>query len=392
MSKGFPRNFLWGTATSAHQVEGNNIHNDWWAWEQEKEDITHSGEAANQYHLFQEDFELAKQLGQNAHRLSLEWSRLEPRAGEFSKTETLHYRNVLQALKKRGFSVMLTLHHFTLPLWFARRGGFLQAEGVKLFLRFVEYVVKKFSDFVDFWITINEPNIYAANGYLTGKWPPGKESLILYARVLRKIAQAHLKAYQKIHALLPEARVGIAKNYIFLEPAQNSLDKIVCSFGNKFWNESFYKKTKGSHDFLGINYYFHGRIQAKLRPPFFEMRNLDEHVTDLMWEIYPEGLYQILLELTKHKLPIYITENGLADQKDEKRKKFITDHLDALKRAIAQGIDVRGYFHWSLIDNFEWAHGFGPRFGLVEIDYQTQKRIPRKSAYHYQNLIQEYSN
>lgn len=385
----FPQNFLWGAATSAHQVEGGNYNNDWWVWEQSHPQLESSGRACNHYNLFLEDFDLAKKLGHNAHRLSLEWSRIQPREGIFSDQETNHYLKVLRALKEHNFQVMLTLHHFTLPQWFACQGGFLKRNAPKLFGTFIEYVVKKFSDYVDFWITINEPNIYASNGFLQGKWPPGKKNLRQYLRVLNILAKTHRLAYQKIHALLPEAKVGIAQNYVFFEPDRPLLDKLTCYLAQKFWNQSFYQKTNGWHDFLGINYYFHNRLRLGIKPPFWQVRNCNQKVSDLDWEIYPNGLYAILLELQKMNLPIYITENGLADKEDKLRPQFIIDHLEAIQRACSDGVDVRGYFHWSLLDNFEWAHGFGPRFGLVAVDYQTQQRIPRPSAYLYNDWIKK---
>ncbi len=385
----FPTGFLWGAATSAYQVEGNNYNNDWWAWEQSHPQMESSGRACNHYNLFLEDFDLAKELGHNAHRLSIEWSRIQSQEGTFSEQETNHYLKVLRALKERNFQVMLTLHHFTLPQWLSRKGGFLKRNAPKLFALFVEYAVKKFSDYVDFWITINEPNIYASNSYLQGKWPPGSKNLRQYLRVLNQLAKCHRLAYQKIHALLPEAKVGIAQNYVFFEPDRPLLDKFACHFARKFWNQSFYQKTMGLHDFLGINYYFHHRLRSSFKPPFFKVKNRSQKISDLSWEIYPDGLYHILLELQKMNLPIYITENGLADQEDKLRPQFIMDHLEAIRRACAEGVDVRGYFHWSLLDNFEWAHGFGPRFGLVAVDYKTLKRTPRPSAYFYRDLIRK---
>lgn len=385
----FPPDFLWGSATSAHQVEGGNYNNDWWEWEQKRK-LESSGQACNHYNLFQEDFDLAKNLGHNAHRLSIEWSRLEPKEGEFSTKEIHRYREVFKALKERGMKIMLTLHHFTIPLWFSQKKGFLNPKSPDYFIRFVELVVKKYSDYVDFWITINEPNIYASHGYLRGDWPPGEKSYWQYKKVIKNLARAHRLAYQKLHSLLPEAQVGIAQNYIYFEPYKGILNKIVYRMAKKFWNNDFYKRTRGSHDFLGINYYFHNRIRAKLKPPFYEVKNENRKVSDLGWEIYPEGLYQILWELKKYNLPIYITENGLADREDKLRSRFITDHIEAIRCALDQDILVRGYLHWSLLDNFEWAHGFAPRFGLVEVDYQTQERTIRASARVYADLIKNF--
>ena len=387
----FPPNFLWGSATSSHQVEGNNDKNDWWLWEKEK-GLEQSGKACDHYHRFAEDFALAKSLNQNSHRLSLEWSRIEPEKGEWNEAEIEHYIQVLKTLKAEGMQVMLSLHHFTSPVWFAKKGGFLKRKNIFYFQRFAELAAKKFSDYVDFWITINEPNVYASHGYLSGNWPPGKKSFWQYQKLIRNLAASHKAAYRKIHKLLPEARVGIAKNYIDFEAGESWADKIACRLARCFWNNVFYQKTKGCHDFLGINYYFHNRIYASPRPPFYVVKNENKKTSDLGTEIYPEGLYHILLELKKYKLPIYITENGLADREDKLRGEFITQHIAVIERSIAQDIDVRGYFHWSLLDNFEWAHGFAPRFGLVEVDYATEKRIIRPSARIYADKITQYTS
>jgi len=388
MSKLFPPNFLWGAATSAYQVEGDNKNCDWCLWEKEK-GLKQSGKACDHYRSFAEDFALAKSLNHNAHRLSIEWSRIEPAEGAWNEMEIEHYIQVLKTLKAMNMQVMLTLHHFTLPLWFFQKGGFLKRKNIFYFQRFTELAAKKFSDYVDFWITINEPNVYASHGYLLGDWPPGAKSFLKYQKIIRNLALSHKAAYRKIHSLLPEAKVGIAKNYIDFEAGPGVADKIACYGARYFWNGVFYKKTKNCHDFLGINYYFHDRVYASLRPPFYIVKNQNKQVSDIGAEIYPEGLYRILIALGKYKLPIYITENGLADREDKFRAEFITQHIAAVEHAIAQGIDIRGYLHWSLLDNFEWAHGFSPRFGLIEIDYATQKRTVRNSAKVYASLIKK---
>ncbi|MDP2918439.1 MAG: glycoside hydrolase family 1 protein [bacterium] len=387
----FPPNFLWGSATSAYQTEGDNKNCDWWQWEKEK-GLEQSGKACDHYHLFREDFALAKSLNQNSHRLSLEWSRIEPEEGEWNEAEIEHYIQVLKTLKAEGMQVMLSLHHFTLPVWFSKKGGFSKRKNIFYFQRFAELAAKKFSDYVDFWITINEPNVYASHGYLLGNWPPGEKSFWQYQKVIHNLALSHKAAYRKIHKLLPEAKVGIAKNYIDFEAGKSWADKISCRLAHYFWNRAFYQKTKSHHDFLGINYYFHNRIYASLRPPFYTVKNENKKISDIGAEIYPEGLCHILLELKKYKLPIYITENGLADREDKLRGEFITQHIAAIERAIAQDVDVRGYFYWSLLDNFEWAHGFAPCFGLVEVDYATQKRIIRPSARIYADKITQYTS
>lgn len=360
--------FLYGAATSAHQVEGDNVNNDWWAWEKEKRERHRSGKAADHYHCFKEDFALAKNLGHNAHRLSLEWSRIEPAPGEWGEREIQHYREVLTELRRQGLTSFVTLHHFTNPIWVARSEGWESRETVKHFLRYVQKVVEELGELVDFWVTINEPAVYAMQGYWQNLWPPGKKSWWAVERVMRNFAVAHRQAYATIHKAFPSAQVGIAKHFIAeLSPVPN------------WWfNHRFLRRTQGTHDFLGVNYYFPSKWQV-----------WDGPKSDLGWPVYPKGLTQILLDLRQYRLPIYITENGVADARDRLRSDFIRDHLRAVEKAQVRGADVRGYLHWSLLDNFEWHLGFAPRFGLVEVDYKTLARKPRPSAYVYKAIIEQ---
>ncbi len=359
--------FLWGAATSSHQIEGNNIHNDWWAWEKHP-GHRRSGAAADSWQRWREDVALTKTLGHNAHRLSLEWSRLEPAPNSWDTRATLHYQELLQAYRAAGMTTFVTLHHFTNPLWLSRLGGWEKAVALQHWLRYVRYCVTHFGDLVDFWVTVNEPTVYAGNGWLKKRWPPQKQSRWLVWQVLRHLAQAHSLAYSEIHRHLPLARVGAANHLI--------------AFGDDrrraFWfNHYFLRATRGTHDFLGVNYYFPA------------VQNWQGPNSDLGWPIYAAGLTEVLLEMKRYRVPIYITENGVADATDKLRPDFIRDHLRAVEEAQAQGADVRGYLHWSLLDNFEWDLGFEPRFGLVEVDYTTQKRTPRPSAYVYKAIIEQ---
>lgn len=390
----FPKGFLWGAATAAHQVEGGNIKNDWWEWEQSLPENMRSGKACNQYNLYKEDFELAKSLNHNAHRLSIEWSRIEPKEGEFDQKEIDHYRQVLKELKDKGFVVMLTLHHFTNPLWFFHKGGWENGRSVKYFERFVKKIVPELKDYVDFWITINEPGVYAYMSYLIGKWPPQKRSKLAFLRVYMNMAQAHKKLYKAIHKLVPDAKVGIAQNIGSFDAFHHhSILESIAEWGfDILMNHLFYFLSgKKTHDFLGINYYFNSYIsfngeKAKF-PSLVDTAITKRDVSDLGWEILPEGIFDVLMDFSDYHKPIYITENGLASTNDDRRCRFLISYLKEVYHAIASGADVRGYFHWSLIDNFEWAEGFGPRFGLIEVDYKTQKRTPRDSARVYSEII-----
>ena len=404
----FPKGFLWGAATSAHQVEGNN-HNQWTEWElknskiksqnaklkkwpdfilegypnplQEKNYI--SGRACGHYNRYEEDFDLAKAMNHNAHRFSIEWSRIEPEEGKFNWEEIEHYRKVIRALRARGIEPFVTLWHWTMPVWFARKGGFEKNGNIKYFVRFCEYVTKEFKDDVTFWITLNEPEIYTTSSYLKGVWPPQKKNLISYLLVIKNLIKVHRESYRIIKKIEPSAQIGIAKNNIYFEAYQNKINNwILKKFIDWWWNFYFLNRIKNCQDFIGLNHYFHNRIKNLKFG-----QNENKKVSDMGWELHPEAIYYVLKDLKKYNKPVYITENGLADTKDENREWFIKESLKNIHKSISEGVDVRGYFYWSLLDNFEWDKGFWPRFGLVEIDYKTLKRKPRPSSKIYGEIV-----
>jgi len=398
----FPEDFLWGAATSAHQVEGGT-HNDWSEWEhansarlakeafgrwekwQQKKfpemlgaDNYISGMACDHYNRFGEDFDIAQELGHNAHRFSIEWSRIEPREGEFSQEALEHYKKVVDGLHKRGMEPFVTLWHWTLPLWLSKKGGIANKHFPFYFERYVAFVAGGLGDGVHFWITINEPGSVVPNGYFKGTWPPQKKNVFLMIRTFLILARAHKKAYAVLHTINSETQVGFATIASFFE-AGNIFLKPVAALLNYFSNRWFFNRTGKYNDFIALQYYFHNRLGG----------NENKKVSDMGWEIYPEGLCWVIKEFIRYKKPIYITENGLADAGDSRRADFIRDHIYWLGRAMQEGADVRGYFYWSLLDNFEWDKGFWPRFGLVAVDFKTQKRTVRKSAFVYKKIIEK---
>lgn len=360
--------FLWGAATSAHQIEGSNIHNDWWEAEQQGKVPFKSGRATDHWNRWRLDYALAKELGHTAHRLSLEWSRIEPEPGKWNQRALTQYREMLTELKRLGMRTFVTLHHFTNPRWFSARGGWASAAAPEIFARYVKIVAEQLGEHVDFWITINEPNVYAGQAFWLGTWPPRQRSRWAAWQVLRRMMRAHRAAYRVLHRVQPDAQVGIAHNVLAFP--ERSL---------KAWlyNHYFLWGTRRAHDFLGINYYRSVN------------RNWVGPVSDIGWEIDPGGLQRVLRDLHQYGWPIYITENGLADAEDTQRADFIVSHLRILEEAQRTGIDIRGYLHWSLLDNFEWDKGFSPRFGLVAVDYETLERRPRRSAYVYKAIIEQ---
>lgn len=388
MRVSFPEGFLWGASTSAHQVEGGNSLNDWWRFEQEGRVPEPSGAACDQFHLYEQDFDLAVELGHSAHRLSIEWSRIEPRQGEFDQDAIDHYVRVLMALKSRGLTSFVTLHHFTNPLWFADAGGWTWSGAPDRFGRYAEAVAPALAPFVDFWMTINEPTSITFNGYLFGDWPPGRRFDVRGAyRQIDTMAAAHIKAAAAIRAASPDAQVGFADilmNWRCSNPA-SGWQRGLHRFMDDFANHRFCDQVAHTLDFVGVQYYHTLKIGWR---PYGPGHLAGADTTDIGWNIAPEGIEAVVTACReRYGLPIYITENGLADATDAKRSDFIDAHLMYVSRAIDAGADVRGYLHWSLIDNFEWAFGYGPRFGLVEVDYATQTRTPRPSAYHYRDII-----
>ncbi|MBI4692375.1 MAG: glycoside hydrolase family 1 protein [Candidatus Terrybacteria bacterium] len=365
----FPKNFYWGAATSAYQVEGGIDNCDW-------AKVYPAGAACDHYNRYEEDFDIAKSLGHNAHRFSIEWSRIEPEEGRFNEKEIEHYKNVIMALKQRGVEPFVTIWHWPVPLWLRDKGGWENKKTIEYFFHYVDKIMLSLKSIqVKFWITLNEPEIYASNSYLKGVWPPQKKNFLSYIKVLRNLIKAHCEAYKIIKKINPGAQVGIAKNNIYFEGW-------LALFIDWWWNFYFLNQIRNFQDFIGLNYYFHNRIKG-----FKFNQNENRETSDMGWEIYPKGIYHVLKDLKKYNKPIYITENGLADAKDEKREKFIKEHLQWAHKAIQEGVDLRGYFYWSLLDNFEWDKGFWPRFGLVEIDYQTLERKIRPSALEYKKII-----
>ena len=409
LSLRFPKKFLWGAATSAHQVEGGT-HNQWSVWELENAkslaaqaeyhfgeleswpddqmeaknpDSYVSGKGTDHYNRYEQDFDLLKKLNMNAFRFSVEWSRVEPQEGAWNIEAVEHYKAYVAELNRRGIEPIVTLFHFTLPTWFAAMGGFEKKKNTKHFVRFAEKIIRELGSGVRFVITVNEPEVYAYESYMMGYWPPNITSKTTAWRVLNNLANAHNQAAAAIHAINRRYRVSVAKNSPYIYAGDDALlSRKYADFQQFVRDDYFLRKVVKTCDFLGVNYYFSDRVYG------YRVHNPDKKISDLGWDLSPSNIQQALERLhEKYRLPIIVTENGLADRNDENRQWWITQTLIGMQKAMDNGVVLEGYLHWSLLDNFEWDKGRWPRFGLVAVDYGTLGRKLRPSAVWFGKVI-----
>lgn len=407
----FPKRFYWGAATSAHQVEGGN-HNNWSVWELENaKSLAHSAEykqsdlpgwasiraqaidpdnyvsgmAIDHYGRYKLDLAIAEKLNLNAFRFSIEWSRIEPEQGVWNREAIDHYRDYIREIKARGMEPMPTLYHWTVPVWFAELGGFERARNVTFFVRFAEKVIDEYHQDIRFITSINEPDTVASHGYITLDHPPQTRSYLKAFLVYRNLLRAHKGVYQYARRKSRRLKIGFTKSYAWVRPGDDRrLTKLAVRADLWLRDDVPLWYVRRKLDFIGVNYYFSDRHVG------IRIANTNENLNDLGWEMRPEDLRHVLLRLRKWKKPILITESGVADRADAHRKWWIAQSLAAVHAALTAGVDVMGYLHWSLFDNFEWAYGRWPRFGLVEIDYENDmKRTVRPSGLWYGKLIKK---
>ena len=381
----FPDDFLWGSATAAHQVEGGNTNNDWWDFEHDPTSTAResSGDGIDHFHRYADDFALLASLGHNTHRLSLEWSRIEPAPGEFSRAALAHYRRVLTALRDEGLTAFVTVHHFTLPRWFAARGGWLAPDAPATFSRYVARVAAELGDLMPYVCTINEPQMIALHGYLEGYHPPGLANPVLWKRAGDVLLDAH---YEAVRAVRKEADslVGLAVQLPLLAPARDDAAGQALYELMQFeivdrYLDGLTGPDRG--DWLGVQYYRKQWVDPA-SPTWFGTPPPGVATTQMGWAVHPDGLRQMLHRAARTGLPLYVTENGIATTDDTERVDYLHTHLAAVAQARAEGADVRGYLHWSAFDNFEWSEGYRPRFGLIAVDRDNDfTRNPKPSAH-----------
>jgi len=411
----FPNGFLWGTAASAYQTEGGNKNSDWYQFELAEQSKPADqrrikqpcAAACDHWNRYEQDYDLAAEMGIQVHRLSIEWARVFPEPGKPEREALEHYRSMMTALKKRGLKLMLCLHHFTIPQWMSEMGGF-ESRGLLLdhFVAYLDITIKSVGDLVDYWLPINEPNVVPMAGYLTAYFPPFRRSLPAFVRVFRTFFHMHAQAYRLIKKYFPNGPVGVAFAFMHFQPfnPSNALHRWGSAFANRAFNTAFFEGIekgrvdwplgfgahvpglKGSLDFIGLNYYSSNYVKGLAHVA----SKPGDRVTDMDWIVYPKGLYEILHYLAATvDIPIIVTENGVATRDESFRIEYLREHLEQVHSAIESGVQVKGYMCWSLTDNFEWARGFDMRFGLIGVDYESQQRWIKQGGRWYAEVIEE---
>ncbi len=404
-----PEQLRLGVAAAATQIEGGDTRNSWYAWYKQGhiKDGSDPSRAAGHYARWEEDAALMRECNIQIYRMGIEWSRIEPEEGRFDEEALLHYRKEIELLRSYGIEVLLTLHHFTNPLWFEEKGAFLAADAKALFLRFVERAVTYLGDLIEDYVTINEPNVYATLGYFYGEWPPGECSFFKTLQVMRTLAECHIGAYERIHRIRKDmgrerTRVGFAHHMRVFAPQQkhNPVHSMGAKLSEWFFQtglERLFYEGKGAFlfgspqgvkpglycDFHGLNYYTRSTVTG-----IGDGVRENAPINDLGWEIYPAGIVECTAHLYKlYQLPVYITENGTCDNTDAFRSRYIYEHLEAL---VNSGLPVERYYHWCFTDNFEWLEGESSRFGIVHTDYQTLDRTIKDSGRFFAAVIAEH--
>ncbi len=412
MSNGFPKGFLWGAATAGHQVEGGNTNSDLWLLEHVAGSIFSepSGEACDHYHRYADDIEMLAGFGMNTFRTSVEWARIEPEEGRFDAEAIAHYRDVLETCHRYGIAPMVTYHHFTSPLWVLADGGWDNPRTADRFARYCERVTRDLGDLFDLACTLNEPNLPFLLGALGlgAQTAEDRRHMPMFVNAGADLGvdaatvapfmftgtqegydvklAAHRLGRDAITSVRPEIAVGWTLANSDIQGGPGGEEFAVNLRASV--NERFLEVSR-EDDFVGIQTYgrhvFDAEGQLVKAAPGVPVNQMGD-------EIYPVGLGSTIREAARvARVPVYVTENGLATTDDTQRVTFLEDSVEVVAGCIADGVDVRGYIVWTLLDNFEWIFGFEPKFGLVAVDRATQERTPKPSAYRLGELARSYS-
>lgn len=421
----FPEDFLWGSATAAHQVEGGNDKNNWYWWEHQVDKKGNprihggqkSGAAAEHWTRYPEDLKIMSQeMHMNSYRFSIEWSRIQPEKGVWNQDALDHYAKMIDCMLENGIQPMATLHHFSHPMWFEEMGSFEKEENLPYFLDYSAKVFAQLSDRVPRWCTHNESGPFATMGWGLGAFPPGKNDNKLMVQVLVNLMRSHVRLYHRLKSMEngKNVEIGLVKNIFQFDPVHkwNLIETLICRQLDLIYNESIigllrdgvfrakwlYKSdeiypiadAQGASDFVGLNYYSTLLVSlGRALDPFKPVVRPGQICTDFPYATYPEGFYRAINRMKQLNKPIIITENGIPDNRDDRRADWIRRYSYAMKRAMNEGADIQGYHYWTLMDNFEWAEGYDMRFGLLEVDFETQKRTLRKGSKELIELIKK---
>ncbi len=413
MTMQFPKGFLWGAATSAHVVEGEDYQSDWWRWEQRPGrilDNSTSQKAAGHFARLGPDAELLSQFGFKAHLFSLSWGRIEPGPGQFDADVLGHYASFLRQLDRSHIVPVIALQHVSLPAWFAADGGWRQQEAPTLFERYAAQVLDVLGPYCQWWIPILDPFHVLRKGMLEGVWPPGRKSFRSALRPLRNMLEAHGRVYRFVRRVDGQARVGPAIAYQQVVPADRRSPwdlraaRLAQYLSNRLVPEAVIlgkghpllrlpKEIRGSADFIGFSYYGLDTARFRLTRPrqlFMETSGKRPAGSDLLSPaIFPRGLRDAAAALARYRLPLLVTGNGLAATDDSARRRYLLDHLAALRGALSLGADVRGYFYYSFLDGFEWTAGYTQRYGLFHVDRETLSRTPNGAAFLFKDICEK---
>ena len=386
MSRAFPDGFRWGTATAAHQIEGGNTNNDWWRWEHTPGSgvAEPSGDACDSWHRWADDVELVAGLGLDHYRFSVEWSRIEPAPGEFSVAALDHYRRICDALRERGVEPIVTFHHFTTPVWLADRGGWEKGEAVDRFGEFCHRTASALGPGIGRACTLNEPNVVATMGYVMGMFPPGRSEPAAAAAVTGNLVDAHRRGVEAIRAAVAGLPVGLTLSMTDYQPVDGGEERT--AHIRETHEDVFLRATDGD-DFLGVQTY----TRMRIGPHGWAGPEPGVPVLVMGYELWPQALAACLRrawEVTGGRVPLWVTENGIGTDDDDERIEYVRRALGGLLEVVGEGVAVEGYTYWSLLDNFEWAFGYRPRFGLVETDRRTFERRPKPSAHWLASVAQ----